>query len=519
MTRNFDAIVIGSGIGGLTSGALCAKAGLRVLVLERNDTFGGAARVYNHNGLAIESSLHEVDGFDEADPKLPVIRSLGLDIDLQFIDVGDLYEVRGGPIGAPFVLPHGAVAAQAAAIARFPQHQAGLEEYFRRLFALRGAVSLAARHREDIDWWFLHAPEAARRLWPLLAEGHATLGSVLRELFGDDEAVKLALTANLAYYHDDPDNMLFVLFAIPQASYLIGGGHYIRGGSQALTDRLVAIIKANGGVLEAGREATAILIEHDRVTGVRHASRTGGDQRTDGARIVLGNAAPTVLAGMLPQGQEDRFVARYEGRSPSISLWTVTLGLSRPAKDFGVRRYSTFVLPVWMTRLSQMIEASFVMGREPGDRMPPYVFVDYRQIDSGLNQDGPSVVTLCGADSLANWAHRSADAKKAHKSAWIAALIADIDSHFPGLASTVVHSEMATAETMQHYLNTPDGAVYGFAPERTPGKSTNAGARTAINGLWLASAYTWGGGFTGAMFGGAEAAREALRSAAVKDQA
>ena len=108
MSRRFDVIVIGSGLGGLTAGALCAKSGLRVLVLERNDRFGGAATVYRHNGLAIETSLHEIDGLDESDPKLPLIRALGLEQGLQFVDVGDLYEVCGGPLEMPFVLPHGA---------------------------------------------------------------------------------------------------------------------------------------------------------------------------------------------------------------------------------------------------------------------------------------------------------------------------------------------------------------------------------------------------------------------------
>ena len=48
--------------------------------------------------------------------------------------------------------------------------------------------------------------------------------------------MKLALAANVGYYHDDPDRMLFLRYAIPQASFLIGGGHYVRGGSQALAD-------------------------------------------------------------------------------------------------------------------------------------------------------------------------------------------------------------------------------------------------------------------------------------------
>jgi all-trans-retinol 13,14-reductase len=193
MTRKFDAIVIGSGLGGLTAGALCARGGMRVLVLERNDAFGGAATIYRHNGLFIEAALHEIDGFDEEDPKLPLIRSLGLDRDLEFIDVGDLYEVRGSLLGEPFMLPHGLDAALAAATARFPQHKAALAEYFRRLAALRGAVSLAARHRDDRSWWLTHAPEAVRKLWPILRDGRATVGEAMRDLFGDDEEVKLAL--------------------------------------------------------------------------------------------------------------------------------------------------------------------------------------------------------------------------------------------------------------------------------------------------------------------------------------
>jgi len=200
VSREFDAIVIGSGLGGLTAGAICAQAGLRVLVLERNKGFGGAATVYRHNGLAIEVSLHEIDGFDDEDPKLPLIRSLGLDRALQFVDVGDLYEVRGSVLGDPFVLPHGPAAALAAATARFPQHKAGLEDYFKRLMALRGAVSMAARHMDDRSWWVTHAPEALRRLWPILRHGRATLSEAMADLFGADEVVKLALAANVFYY-------------------------------------------------------------------------------------------------------------------------------------------------------------------------------------------------------------------------------------------------------------------------------------------------------------------------------
>ncbi len=51
MRENWDAIVIGAGMGGLTAAAHLVKAGLRVLVLERNPHIGGTAYVYHRKGF------------------------------------------------------------------------------------------------------------------------------------------------------------------------------------------------------------------------------------------------------------------------------------------------------------------------------------------------------------------------------------------------------------------------------------------------------------------------------------
>src|ERR1700726_1958342 len=130
MPRQFDTIVIGSGLGGLTAGALYARAGHRVLVIERNQNFGGAATVYRHGALAIEASLHEIDGLDASDTKGPILRALGLDRDIPFVDVGALHEVRSPLFQTPVVMPHGLDAALAATKSRFPQQATGVGQYF-----------------------------------------------------------------------------------------------------------------------------------------------------------------------------------------------------------------------------------------------------------------------------------------------------------------------------------------------------------------------------------------------------
>jgi phytoene dehydrogenase-like protein len=340
---------------------------------------------------------------------------------------------------------------------------------------------------------------------------HATLSEVFRRLFGADEAVKLVLASNIAYYTDDPDTMPFIAFAIPQASYLLGGGHYVRGGSRILSDRLVAIVREAGGEAEAGREVRAILLEGDSVRGVRHHARGADDPREELAPVVFGNAAPNVLAAMLPERARPGFDAPYRDRRPSISLWTISLGLSRPSREFGVWRYSTAILPAWVTALAHVREAGTFLGEDPGTRMPPYGFVAYDQIDSGLNQNGPYLVSMVGVDRMENWADIDADARRIRKERWMDRIIADLDGQFPGIAGAVVQREMSTAETFHHYLNTPDGATYGFAPQT---RGFMPMAETAIGGLYLASAFTGAGGFTGAILGGGWAARAAMKGGA-----
>ncbi len=147
------------------------------------------------------------------------------------------------------------------------------------------------------------------------------------------------------------------------------------------------------------------------------------------------------------------------------------------------------------------------MASPAGDRLPPIIMADYARIDSGLNQGTPYLCMLCGIDRLSNWDGLTADAVRARKAAWTDRLVGAVDAAFPGFAGLVVQHEMATPATMHAVLNTPGGAVYGFAPEtlvRSP--------RTAVPGLYLASAWAAAGGFTGAMIGGASAARAALRN-------
>lgn len=512
--ENYDAIVIGSGLGGLTAGALFAHAGHRVLVLERNQSFGGAATTYHKGAMTIEASLHETTNpRTTPDPKGEIFAALELYKDIEFVPVDDFYEVRCPLIGAPLTIPHGVDSLGNRLIERFPREADNIRRFIAQVGSVQKVMQFFMEEHGGL-WRLARGAELPFRLWPILRDFRSTVSEVMQRYFGDNEAIKIALAANLHYYADDPDRMWWFFYVAVQGGFFHGGGHYLKGGSQTLSDRLVDRILSAGGEALTGQSATEILLGGGgEVSGVRYRRRDGGDEGVAYAPIVFANASPHAVESMLPETERDEFMTPYRDKPLSISLFSMTLGLNRRPSELGITAYSTELIPDWIERLSDIKLCGTLLKRMPGDRLPLLSVVDYSRIDSGLINGDLFPVSIVGVDELGNWEGLEGDDYQSKKNAWLNAVIRRLDAEWPGFANAVVQSEFATARTMREYLNTPGGAVYGFAPT-VPESMILSGPprtpKTTIRGLWLASAYAGAGGFTGAMYSGGAAAKAAL---------
>jgi phytoene dehydrogenase-like protein len=320
--------------------------------------------------------------------------------------------------------------------------------------------------------------------------------------FGDDEAVKCALAANLPYWHDDPDTLSWILFAVAQGGYLGCGGRYIQGGSQRLSNAMARALKSAGGELILRR---SVCVAH---------ARANGEGRVEVyAPVIVSNAAPAHVANMLPTRAFARFWAPYARRPLSISLFSATFGLSVRPAEVGLTSYSTCLLPEWMHSLSDYKKCGDLLAKMPSENMPALTIVDYSAIDSGLGGP-PHPVAVVGVDKTANWAGLDGAAYEDKRNRWRQAIVGTIERAFPGFASHIETAVFSTASTMQSYLNAPDGAIYGFAPLPPTGpiwKGPDSKPKTPIPGLYLASSYSGSGGFTGAILAGAVAAEQVLK--------
>jgi phytoene dehydrogenase-like protein len=496
----YDVVVIGAGLGGLTASAILARAGRKVLVIERSNSVGGAASSYKSGDLFVEGSLHETSNpHDPRDPKHSVLTRAGVIDAVKWIPSGELYEARGGPLDKPFVMPDNFDAARRALTERFPEARAGIHQLLGEMERIASAMGTLSQGRDAAFKNPRESLSALLKLIPAIGDWRLSLSQKLDRAFGDNEAVKCALAANLCYFHDDPATLWWVYFAMAQGSYLLSGGRYVQGGSQRLSSALARAIKVAGGEVLVRRVVSGVALNSQgRNNTVTHTARDGSDPQVVQCVRIVSNAAPAALAPLMSSPAGEKLTEYYTRRKPSISLFALTLGLSKPPREFGISAYSTQVLPREMKRLSDYAQGAALMAHEPGGRMPPMAIVDYAAIDSGVPAP-PYVLSVLGPDRLSNWDSSDMDAYREKRGRWQNAIVRCLSSFYPGLADGVVASSFNTALSVRQYLNAPEGAVYGFAPTppRSIWRAPLRSPRTAVPGLYLASAYAGFGGYTG----------------------
>ena len=161
----YDVAIIGAGLGGLVTGAILARAGRKVLVVERSNSVGGAASSYKVGDLFVEGSLHETsDPHDPRDPKHSPLTRAGVIDAVKWIPGGAFYEVRGGSLDRPLTLPDDFAAAQRVLIDRFPDARDGIVRLLGEMEAIASATGTRSRGTGDRGahpWLWTRRPACA----------------------------------------------------------------------------------------------------------------------------------------------------------------------------------------------------------------------------------------------------------------------------------------------------------------------------------------------------------------------
>ena len=156
----YDAVIIGSGLGGLECGAILSKEGWNVCVLEKNRLFGGCLQTFTRYGYSLDTGLHYLGSMEDGQILNQCFRYLGImdRLRLRKLDEdrfdriwlgGKLYDYACGPEHFTEVMS-----------SYFPQESDGLREYIRKVCEVGRLVSV-----ENLGKGFVSSPVGLKYMY------------------------------------------------------------------------------------------------------------------------------------------------------------------------------------------------------------------------------------------------------------------------------------------------------------------------------------------------------------------
>ena len=486
----YDVIIIGGGLGGLTAGAKLAREGKKVLLLEQHDRPGGYATTFKRGDFTLEVGLHETDGPSSGDMKTRIFNDLDVFSQVEFIRVPEFYRFTNGRVDV--TVPHDPVVAAERLSALFPGEAEGIRAFFDRLLKPR-------KRGSEVDYQ------------------DSSIGDFLDSIIGNED-LKLILLGNLGYFHDDPYSLSLAYYAAAQGSYFTGGGSFIKGGSQKLSDYLAGYIRNHGGEVLLNHVATAITTDGIKATGVLYQrrkakgeGRKSEDERPieDWADDIIVNAAMPAVAALLPEEFGRELNSQLVHQKTGASLLTIYFGFNKPLKELGHHTYSTFIFDKTIQSQKDILK-----NNNDDFAFRSFTFTNYGQVDSMLAPSGKGVGTLCCIDYLKDWESLGRKEYLAKKKMVASVFIERLEKLIPGIREIIEYCEVGTPATLKRYTQNPGGAVYGFA--QSPARKLIDLSKLPDN-LHFASAWgKTGGGFSGAIYSGYLCAIGILRKRPVK---
>ncbi|MGI9591326.1 MAG: phytoene desaturase family protein [Myxococcota bacterium] len=517
--ESFDAIVIGSGLGGLATAAYLCASGRRTLVLEAHYVAGGNSQVFRrrHRGLDYEFDvgIHYIGECGRDGIITAVLNGLGLAERVVFRPLDpDGYSNLHFP-DFSFHIPFGWDRYRARLSERFPDEQDALTRVLDVLQDVGAAGHRLQRGEIGIGDLTVEAPIFLE--WGMRP---------VTELFAEQrlsERAAAVLLGEQGCYAVRPSNTPVAMQA-GLTDHFLRGAYYPEGGGQVIAGRLIQAIRAWGGEVRTSCPVQRIRIEGGRVRGVT-AGRKNRDPREIDAPVVVSNAdvKRTFFELVGKQHLSAETCERIASLEMAVPLFCVYLGLDVDLAERGMTNSNHFI---WGAYDLEAVYDELDAGRLSEDAMVYLTAASLKDPTSRrICPEGHTnlqIMTLAPRDyAVWNVTQGPAEGGRYHrdpeyrrrKQAVTEHLIEGALPLIPDLKEHIVWQEAATPVSQERFTRSTGGTSYGIEMSCSQSGPLRVGPRTEIEGLFLCGASTPSGpGIAGVLRGGVAAAGEVLES-------
>ncbi len=500
-----DAVVIGSGMGGLTAALALARAGQKVTVLEQHYAPGGWTHSFALEGFRFSPGVHYVGALNPGGEARATFEGLGLGPSLTFFELNpDGYDHVRSP-DARFDYCTGKAPLEARLCERFPNDRKGISEYLFLLKSIRDQMGEIPNTKG-----FLQTLTLPYRTRHMGRYGGFTLQKILHERVKDPIA-RGVLSVQCGDHGLPPSQVPFAYHAAV-ASHYLEGGWYPMGGGAAIPKAFTRAIQRLGGTIQLETRVERILLEGRRAIGVRLQ-----DGRELRAKHVISNADPFVtyqrLVGEqhLPGGLKKK-LAKTKQSTSAVSLF---FAVEDDLKAMGFDSGNYWLCP------DVDAEAAYLAMQDPKvleREVLPGMFLSVTTLKDPLSYDGRyhtcEAFILVPYEVFQPWESSASGARpreyEAFKERIAQKMLATLERHFPGLTRKLVFHALGTPLTNEFYCQATQGAIYGTAKTLWQVGPFAYKQASPFPGLTLVGASTLGHGVHGAGLSGLNAVASLL---------
>jgi phytoene dehydrogenase-like protein len=493
MTRKIA--VIGSGLGGLTSAVILARAGFSVTVFERQPIPGGYAIQFKRKGFTFDPSLHSVPAGDAGDTFFNLIKEIGIGDQISFI------RLKNGPgvfLGdREFLLPNNPEQIYEYLGNSFPKEKNSIERFSAYIESYAKVYSGILLDKGPL---YKTLPPFLVKLPAFLHQSYESTDHFLSNFFKDP--VLRSLLFQYAIFMGIPmDEFPAVNFILMTSMLLSKGMYSIAGGGGMLTDVLVKRLLQFDGKILTNIEIVELKIENGKAIGVK--DKMGNEYLAD---VVIANTNVIELVKMTPGKSVPRSYKKVLSQlKPSISVVQLHIGLDCHVFDVGIKQHLYLCFP------ESNIDRCIKYQR---DALNP---VGFSVTAPGISDPdtipgNTRVLSVVGGVSGEKWLALDENSYKYAKEECCRLILDKLCEMFPLLKAHVVVTDLATPRTFHQYTGNPLGALMGFNCSCGTHQSLLKIGKFPIENVFLGGAWTDKlGGFMMSMKAGQKAAEGVVR--------
>jgi all-trans-retinol 13,14-reductase len=493
--QSWDAIVIGSGMGGMTTAGLLAKLGKRVLVLEQHYVPGGFTHMFRRKGYAWDVGVHLVG--DKALNALPgKLMSLLSDGKLTWASVGPVYDEFFFPDDFSIAFSGDRTTFERTLKEAFPDQTASIDAWF---------TAIGSTARSLLPWHLSHLVPGALGRWlsgRTVPDLHVTAAERIAELVPDPR-LRAVLLAQWGYHGLPPSEVAWVLQAMINNHFLDGASYPVGGASRIATTFLDGVAKA-GGWTRIHADVAEIVIEEGRAVGVRMSD----GEVIRAPQIVSAAGAWSTVTHLLPASHADRrWAEEVRGLPASPAHVCLYVGFKGDIASAGATRSCQWFYETWD-------QEQGTWKVEPGQPLPcpPLLFTSYPSLKDPEHKAGEELrhtgelIAFVPWQTFERWRdvpfRERGEDYDVFKKEMGERMLDVMFQHHPKLRDMVAYWELSTPLSTDYFVRPQQGAIYGLAGSSARYANRWLRPQTPIPGLWMAGSDIGSCGVAGALMGG-----------------